>query len=167
MKIISVRTSAILVKKVIQGYKNLKGEKIAGLGSNLIYFKTSFVDSYPTDQNKKIMVLQSTKMLCLKENCFELVKQGKQFKIFKSPEGTYMAIIYYYDGIVQFKKEVLRLKVKINTYVFSLTDKVDSDDFVGVEQWVNLKPIPSVILNVYRRIFAYVQTKKLSRKSYK
>ena len=155
------------IKKVIQGYKNLKGEKIAGLGSNLIYFKTSFVDSYPTDQNKKIMVLQSTKMLCLKENCFELVKQGKQFKIFKSPEGTYMAIIYYYDGIVQFKKEVLRLKVKINTYVFSLTDKVDSDDFVGVEQWVNLKPIPSVILNVYRRIFAYVQTKKLSRKSYK
>ena len=71
------------LKKVIMGYKNLKGEKIEGLGGNLKYFKTSFVDSEPTDQNKKIMVEQSTEMLCLKEDCFELVKQGKQFKIFQ------------------------------------------------------------------------------------
>ena len=155
------------LKKVITGYKNLKGEKIEGLGGNLKYFKTSFVDSEPTDQNKKIMVEQSTEMLCLKEDCFELVKQGKQFKIFKNCNEEYLGIIYYYDGIEPFKKEVLKLDKKINTYVFSLTDEVDVEEFEDIRSLVTLKPIPSAILNVYRRIFAYVQTKKLPRKTRK
>ena len=155
------------LKKVIKGYKNSKGEKIEGLSGNLRYFKTSFVNSEPTDQNKKNMVNQSTEMLCLKENCFELIKKGKQFKIFKNYKGTHLGIIYYYDGIEQFKKEVSMLKTNINTYVFSLTDEVDPSDFEGIEQWVSLKPIPLVIMNVYRRIFAYVQTKKLPGEVYK
>ena len=105
-------------------------------------------------------------MLCLKEDCFELIKEGKQFKIFKNSDGSYMGIVYYYDGIIPFKKEVLKLKVKINTYVFSLVDKVDPEDFIDVYQWVTLKPIPSTILNVYRRIYVNVRFKKLSRKTY-
>ena len=153
------------LKKVIEGYKNLKGKNIEGLGGNLKYFKTTFVDSEPTDQNKKIMVAQSTEMLCLKESCFELVKECEQFKIFKNHHGAYIGIVYYYDGIDPFKKEVLKLKIKINTYVFSLVDKVDSEDFASVLQWVSLKPIPSTILNVYRRIYVNVQFKKLSRKT--
>ena len=155
------------LKKVIKGYKNLKGAKIEGLGGNLKYFKTLFVDSEPTDQNKKTMVAQSTEMLCLKEDCFELVKQENQFKIFKNHENKYLGIIYYYDGIEPFKKEVLKLDEKINTYVFSLTDKVNEDEFENIRSLVTLKPIPSTILNVYKRIFAYVQTKKLSRKTRK
>jgi len=151
--------------KVINGYKNLKKEKIEGLEGNLKYFKTSFVDSEPTDQNKKIMVEQSTEMLCLKEDCFDLIKTGNQFKIFKSPNDHYLGIVYYYDGIEPYKKEILKLNKKISTYVFSLTDTVDDDEFTEVDQLVNLKPIPSAILNVYRRIFAYVQTKKLPRKA--
>ncbi len=131
------------LKKVIKGYKNLKNEKIEGLGGNLKYFKTSFVDSEPTDQNKKIMVEQSTEMLCLKEDCFELIKKGKQFKIFKNHENKYLGIIYYYDGIEPFKKEVLKLDKKINTYVFSLTDEVNADEFEYVRSLVTLKPIPS------------------------
>ena len=155
------------LKKVIKGYKNLKGEKIEGLGGNLKYFKTSFVSYEPTDQNKKIMVEQSTEMLCLKEDCFELIKEGKQFKIFKNHYGNYLGIIYYYDGIEPFKKEILKLNKRINTYVFSLTDEIDDDEFSEVDQLVTLKPIPSAILNVYKRIFAYVQTKKLPRKTRK
>ena len=104
-------------------------------------------------------------MICLKEDCFELVKNTKKFKIFKNSNDVYVGIVYYYDGIEQFKKEVLRLSKKINAYVFSLTDEVDTDDFVDVEQWVSLKPIPSAILNVYRRIFTYGQITKLSRKT--
>ena len=155
------------LKKVIKGYKNSKGEKIEGLGGNLKYFKTSFVDSEPTDYNKKIMVEQSTEMLCLKEDCFELVREGKSFKIFKNSSDNYLGIILYYDGIDSFKKEILKLDKKINAYVFSLNDTVDEKDFVGIDHLVNIKPIPSAILNVYKRIFAYVQTKKLSRKARK
>ncbi len=71
------------------------------------------------------------------------------------------------DGIESFKKEVLKLDKKINTYVFSLTDEVNTDEFENIRSLVTLKPIPSAILNVYKRIFAYVQTKKLSRKTRK
>ena len=153
------------LKKVIKGYKNSKGKKIDGLKGNLKYFKTSFVNSEPTDQNRKNIVSQSTEMLCLKEDCFDLVKEGKQFKIFKNHHGAHIGIVYYYDGIDPFKKEVLKLKVKINTYVFSLIDKVDSEDFTDVRQWISLKPIPSAILNVYRRIYVNVRFKKLSGKT--
>ena len=155
------------LKKIIKGYKNIKGEKVKGMGGNLKYFKTFFVESEPTDQNKKKMVEQSTEMLCLKEDCFELIKEGNQFKIFKNSDDRYLGIIYYYDGIEPFKKEIQKLNKKINTYVFSLTDEVDEDDFDRVSHLVDLKPIPSAILNIYKRIFAYVQTKKLPRKTRK
>ncbi len=146
------------LKKVIKGYKNSKGEKIEGLEGNLKYFRTSFVDSEPTDYNKKIIVEQSTEMLCLKEDCFELVKNGKQFKIFRNHADHHLGIVYYYDGIEPFVKEVLKIGKKIHTYVFSLADQVDNQDFRMVDQLVTLKPMPSAILNVYRRIFVYAQT---------
>ncbi|MCD5384895.1 MAG: site-specific DNA-methyltransferase, partial [Candidatus Pacebacteria bacterium] len=55
------------IKKVIEGYKNLKGEKVGGLGGNLKYFKTDFVDAEPTDENKIKLTEQATEMLCVKE----------------------------------------------------------------------------------------------------
>ena len=113
------------------------------------------------------MTEQSTEMLCLKEDCFELVKEGKQFKIFKNYSDQYLGIIYYYDGIESFKKEAQKLNKQINTYVFSLADEIDENEFEDIRSLVTLKPIPSAILNVYRRIFAYVQTKKLPRKTCK
>ena len=155
------------LKKVIKGYENLKHEKVEGLGGNLKYFKTAFVDSEPTDQNKKIMVEQSTEMLCLKEDCFEPVTEGDQFRILKNQNGCYLGIIYYYDGIESYKKEVKRLGKKINTYVFSLTDEIDEEEFKDIQSAVTLKPIPSAILNVYRKIFGYVQTTRLPRKACK
>jgi len=146
----------------LTGIKVIDG-KTTGLGSRLKFFKTEFVGWEPTDENKKILVQQSTEMLCLKEDCFELVNEGEQFKIFKNNNDRYLGIIYYYDGIEHFKKEIIKLNKKINTYVFSFSDIVDEEEFQEVDQLVNLKPIPASILNVYRRIFAYVQTKKLSR----
>lgn len=151
------------LKKVISGYANAKKEKIVGSGGNLKYFKTEFVGWEPTDKNRRDLVQKSTEMLCLKEDCFEIVKTGNQYKIFKNQEDRYLGIIYYFDGIELFKKEVAKLNKKIDTYVFSLSDIVDEEEFQEVSQLVNLKPIPASILNVYRRIFAYVQTKKLSR----
>ncbi len=148
------------------GIKEIKGKK-SGLDGNLKYFTTFFVDSEPTDQNKKIMVEQSTEMLCLKEDCFELVKKGNQFKIFKNHNDQYLGIIYYYDGIEPFQKEILKIGKKINTYVFSFTDEINEDEFEQVRSLITLKPIPSAILNIYRQMFPYVQTKKLPRQTRK
>lgn len=141
------------IKKIISGYKNLKGEKIKYLGSSLKYFKTDFVDAEPTDKNKKKMVDKSTEMLCLKENCFDEVEKGHNFRVFTNNQGKSLGIIYDDDGIEPFKKEVKKLKEKFVVYVFSLDESAREEEFEDVEDLVELKPIPAVILNVYKRIF--------------
>ena len=141
------------VKKVIQGYSNLKNEKVKGLGGNLKYFKTDFVDGEPTDKNKKKLVEQCTEMLCLKEDRFDEIKQTKTHSIFKNHEEKYLGIIYDDDGIEPLKKQIKSLGKKFNVYVFSLDDSAREEEFEDVKGMVDLKPIPEVILNVYRRIF--------------
>lgn len=141
------------IEKVIKGYKNLKGDWVEGLGGNLKYFKTDFVDADPSDKNKRKMVAKSTEMLCLKEDCFDEVMHGHKFKIFTNGQGKYLGIIYDDDGIEPFKKEAKKMKKNFVVYVFSLDESAREDEFEDVEDLVELKPIPAVILNVYKRIF--------------
>jgi len=139
------------IKKVIKGHKDYPD--ITSIPSNLKYFKTDFVDANPTDKNKKKLVDKSTEMLCLKEDCFGEVKKGKEFKIFKNNQEKYLGIIYDDEGIEPLKKEVIKLKRKFNVYVFSLDESAREEEFEDMSDLVELKPIPEVILNVYRRIF--------------
>ncbi len=141
-------------KNVITGYIGIKNKKkYPGLGGNLQYFKTIFVEAAPTDRNKKKLVENSTDMLCLKENCFDNIKSSKFFKIFKNSDNQFLGIIFDVDGIESFKKEISKITGKINTYVFSLDEGAREEEFDDVLEKVDLKPIPEVILNVYRRIF--------------
>jgi adenine-specific DNA-methyltransferase len=141
------------IKNVIRGYTNTKKEKVKGLGGNLKYFKTDFVDGEPTDKNKKKLVEQCTEMLCLREDCFDEIKQTKTYSIFKNHEEKYLGIIYDDDGIEPLKKQIKSTGKKFNVYVFSLDDSAREEEFEDIIDMVDLKPIPEVILNVYRRIF--------------
>jgi adenine-specific DNA-methyltransferase len=141
------------IKKVIGGYKNLKGEKVAGLGGNLKYFRTDFVDyDEPTDRNKIKLTVEATEMLCVKEGTFEKVLDQKNFKIFKNT-NHYTGIIWDQAAIPAFKKAIKGIKGKFSVYVFSLGDETFDDEFEDVKQKVQLSPIPEAILRVYRRIF--------------
>ncbi|KKR30251.1 MAG: Methyltransferase, partial [Candidatus Gottesmanbacteria bacterium GW2011_GWC2_39_8] len=140
------------VEKVIKGYKNTKGDKVEGLGGNLKYFKTDFVDAEPTDKNKKKLTEQATEMLCIREGTFEPVTEQKRFKIFKSNSHS-TGIIFDQLAIPEFKKAIKDLKGKFSVYVFSLGDDTFDDEFEDVRQKVKLSPIPEAILKVYRRIF--------------
>jgi hypothetical protein len=92
-------------------------------------------------------------MLCLKEDCFESVKKGSNFKIFKNNGGKHLGIIYDDAGIEPFKKEAEKIGKKLVVYVFSLDDSAREEEFEDIKKLVELKPIPAVILNVYKRIF--------------
>ena len=151
------------IKKVIEGYKNLKGQKVEGLGGNLKYFKTDFVDyDEPTDRNKIKLTEQATEMLCVKEGTFEKVLPArrslgaggdqKSFKVFKNA-NHYTSIIFDQAEIPTFKKAIKNIKEKFSIYVFSLGDETFDDEFKDVKQKVQLSPIPEAILRVYRRIF--------------
>jgi len=139
------------IKKVIEGHKDyLDITKIKG---NLKYFRTDFVDAEPTDRNKKKLVDKSTEMLCLKEECFNEIKKGHEFRIFKNNQKKHLGIVFDDEGINEFKKEVMRMNTKIIVYVFSLDDSAREEEFADISDLVELKPIPAVILNVYKRIF--------------
>jgi len=140
------------IKKIISGYKDSKGEKVEGLGGNLKYFRTDFVDADPTDRNKKKLTEMTTEMLCLKEGTFEKITSKKAFKIYKNT-NHYTGIIFDQMAISDFKDAIAKLKGKFSVYVFSLGDDSFEDEFKDIKQKVKLSPIPEVILRVYRRIF--------------
>jgi len=140
------------IKKVIEGYKNLKGEQVEGLGGNLKYFRTYFVDAEPSDKNKIKLTKQATEMLCIKEGTFEKVVDNERFKIFKNSDH-YTVIIWDQTAIPDFKEVIKNIKGKFSVYVFSLTDETFDEEFTDIKQKVKLSPIPEAILRVYRRIF--------------
>ena len=140
------------LKKVIKGYKNTKGENVAGLGGNLKYYVCDFVEAEPTDKNKRKLVNESTEMLCIRENAFELVQDTDDFKIFKNSD-KYLGIVFYEEAIDDFKKAIKKIKGHFNTYVFSLGDDPHEKQFADVKSKVTLCAIPEVILKVYREIF--------------
>ena len=141
------------IKKIIKGYVGLSDKKrYDGLGGNLKYYRTDFVDAEPTDKNKKKLTEQATEMLCLREGTFEKVINKKAFKIYKN-SGHYTGIIFDQLSIPEFKKAIKEIKGKFSVYVFSLGDDTFDEEFEDVKQKVRLSPIPEVILRVYRRIF--------------
>ena len=135
------------IRNVIKGWGRYEG-----LGGNLKYFKTDFVDAKPTDKNKIKLTHQATEMLCIKEGTFEKVEDNERFKIFKNSDH-YTGIIWDQTAIPEFKKAIKNIKGKFSVYVFSLGDETFDDEFKDVKQKVKLSPIPEAILRVYRRIF--------------
>lgn len=140
------------VKKVINGYTSSNNEKVAGLGSNLKYFTCDFVEAEPTDRNKRKLVSESTELLCIKENIFDLVRSGSDFNIFRNGD-KHLGIVFYEEAIGDFKNAIKKLKGHFNVYVFSLGDDTHEEAFTDVRNRVTLCAIPEVILKVYREVF--------------
>lgn len=135
------------IKKVIEGYSNVKG-----LPANLKYYKTNFVPADPTDKNKIALTEKATEMLCVKEDTFEEVKSTKQYKIFRNKK-RYTGIVFDHQAIDNFKKEITKIDGKFSLYIFSLGDDTFDEEFEDMKKKVKLSPIPEAILRVYRRIF--------------
>ncbi|MBI2576327.1 site-specific DNA-methyltransferase [Candidatus Woesearchaeota archaeon] len=140
------------IKKVISGYVDTNKNKTFGLGGNLKYYKTDFVEAEQTDKNKRKLVDNCTDMLCIKENTFEKVKDAKKFKIFKN-EKYHLGILFDDECIDEFVKEAEKINGKIHVYVFSHDDSVPTNEFKTIKRRVSLKPIPEAILKVYRVVF--------------
>lgn len=139
------------IKKLIEGYNDAKGESIEGYKDNFKYLKTDFVDSAPTDENKKKIMDKSTEMLCIKENAFKPIIDKKGYKIFKNTD-IYLGIIFDEEQINKFVNDAKKIKGNFHVYVFSFDDSVPEEEFKDMKGRIKLCPIPEVILHVYRRI---------------
>ena len=141
------------VEKVINGYKNSKGEKVVGLGGNLKYFKTDFVGSDSTDKNKRDLVNKSAEMICIKEDIFDLVADGGlDYRIYQKGK-KFLGVIFDIDAIVNFKKEAEKHKGNFVVYCFSYVEEIPKKEFTGLKNKYVFEPIPAVILKVYEEIF--------------
>ena len=135
------------------GIKEIDKRK-EGLGGNLRYFKTDFIDynSYITDSLKMKITKNATELLCIKENAFELIKNSKGFKIFKGNKH-YMGIIFKDSRLDEFKAEIKKLDKSVSIYVFSLFGEGAFegrfDDFKNVK----IIPVPEAVLRIYMKIF--------------
>jgi len=141
------------IEKVINGYKNPKGEKVAGLGGNLKYFKTDFVGSDSTDKNKRDLVNKSAEMICIKEDIFDLIADGGlDYRIYQKGK-KFLGVIFEIDAVADFKKEAEKHKGNFTVYCFSYTEATPEKEFKGLKNKYVLKPIPAVILRIYLEIF--------------
>ncbi|ARV08301.1 hypothetical protein BTO05_01085 [Winogradskyella sp. PC-19] len=139
------------IQKVIDGYN-----EIEGIPANLKYFKTDYVPFVLTDNDKRNLVAKSTELLCISENTFDVVldnSKESKFAIFKNT-NQHTAIIYDEDFIEECCMALNKLKDirKIVIYVFSYDHNYMEEDFENLNKKFKVKPIPEVILNVYRKI---------------
>lgn len=139
------------IEKVIKGYSNIKG-----IPANLKYYTQTFVPVVTSDNDKRELVNRSTEMLCIAENCFELVRERDNrcdFSVYKSANRQ-MAIIYDEDSIYDCISYLNEHKSMLQTviYVFSYDHTYEAEDFEGLNLEFSVKPIPEAIINVYRKI---------------
>lgn len=145
------------IQKIIEGYhKNGDKEFIEGLGGNLKYFKTDFVNnSKNTTQTKINLAKECSEMICLKTGRFNQINcNSSAFKIFSNNSKDQYTCIYFdcFDtDMHSFITEIQKLNGKKDLYIFSLTDSVDNYLFNGIPD-TNVEAIPYKILDLYRRI---------------
>jgi adenine-specific DNA-methyltransferase len=100
------------LKKVINGFTDLKGNKIDGIKGNLKYLKTSYVSNNRNkDQLKIDITKRCTEMICMKEGIFTLYKEENDYKIFYNG-NRYLAVYYDFANISleELKEEMNLLK---------------------------------------------------------
>jgi len=143
------------VSKVINGYKNSKGEKVEGLGGNLQYFRTDLIKKAKNKDQVRIDLTQKcTEMLCVKENIFNLSVEEEDYKIFVANKKDRFLCVYYNfldDSFEKFLKEIKKLSGKKIIYMFSIDGKINSGLFAGVDDFT-IEEIPQKIVDIYKRL---------------
>lgn len=164
-------------KLVIEGYTNAKGVQVAGLANNnLRYYRTEFVSSTKTEQNKRQLTQASTDLLCIKEDCYTEITADKglnplQCRIFTNDMGKYMAVVYHsrtqwevYAQLIGVIKSLENRTEKVKLYAFSPEKETLIDDFIEVEELIEAVPLPEAIYNAYRATFRTLKLDKQSRR---
>lgn len=160
-------------KRVIKGYTNTKGVKIEGLkNNNLRYFKSEFVPSSKTEQNKRLLTQASTNLLCIKEDCYQDITEKEGFNslhcgIFTNGIGKYLLVVYHSRQINTVCEQLtnyikgLETTEKVKLYAFSPEKETLLEDFYDVQDKIYAVPLPEAIYNAYRATF---RTLKLDKK---
>lgn len=159
-------------RRVMQGYKNAKGEQVVGIGNSMKYYRTAFVGEHvpseASDQDKTILAQKAGCLLALSENTLEEIRATQAYQIFALRDGDkptnnclYTAVYFSgsYANFGELRQEIEKLQTehnhpKIAIYVFCWGDpsvfEYEFDDLQGLV----IKDIPQPILDIYNKINA-------------
>ena len=144
------------IEKVIKGYKNLRGEKVGGLGGNLRYFKTELLDvdhiSHVSDEQKIKLTYRAGEMIALREDTFEEVEKNEWWQIFKN-ETKYTAIYFKEDKsrLNELVNKLEKLDEKVALYIFSWGKNEYKNEFTEYKN-IRVNDIPEPIIDVYKEV---------------
>jgi adenine-specific DNA-methyltransferase len=143
------------VKRVIKGYTTVKGEKVEGLGGNLAYYKTDFVNvgrlGRISDEAKIRVTLQVGEMIAVRENTLVEREQNESWQIFEG-QGRLTAI-YFKEDKSQLPALVAKLEeedLPTALYIFSWGKNEYKSDYSTKR--IRVEDIPEPILEVYKEI---------------
>ena len=149
-------------KRVIEGYKNAKGDEVAGIkNNNLRYFRSEYVSRIKSLKNKKELTRLATELLCIKEDCYNEVTTQYGVKnwtaIFESP--IKQLIVIYDDLMIEDSIEIIKklkenqkVNTRIKVYVFSNGQYPYTEDFEEVANFVELCALPDAIYKAYQNV---------------
>ena len=143
------------LKNVINGYKNLKNEKVEGLGGNLKYYEIDFVPADNSDPSMYELAINLVDTLCLKENTFTEHHTSKDIKIFKNKEDHYCCIVFDEDKIDQALQKLNNTDGSYSFYIYSLggeTFDEELEDFISEHPNTISTPFPLTMKNIYKSL---------------
>ena len=144
------------IKKVMKGYKkNGNGEKVEGLGGNLEYLKTEFVDVeniiYVADEKRLEFTHEAGHVIALKENTFTETEKNDWYQIFTDDNEKYVGLYFREDleKLEELEKKILDKK-EVKLYIFSHSGNNDFRSDYEEYDNVFVEDIPEPILRVYK-----------------
>jgi adenine-specific DNA-methyltransferase len=144
--------------KVINGYKDLKNNKIEPLKNSLKYYKTEFVGINnilnATDEDKSSLAHKAGFLLALAENTLEEIEQTKFFQLFENDKKV--TAVYFkeeFNELEIFVKRVEQINKPISIYLFSWGDKSEFESLFDHLENTTIKSIPVPILDIYKKIY--------------
>lgn len=156
------------LRKVIEGYKNAKGEKVVGTGGTMRYFRVGFVQRTDHDHQQRANLKgHCTEMLCLKENVFEKIADsdsedynGRGWEVYQDQPNKSKIMVVLHDAEdaeqVAALLDILRGcqgESKV-FYVFTFSKTVLDENFEDfIAMGYKPEPMPSEIVELYEKQF--------------
>lgn len=143
------------VKAIIKGYKDKKGEKVVGLGSNLFYYKTDLVNIEKIhkipDEAKIRVTYQAGEMIAVREDTLDEVEKNEWWQIFEG-KGRMTAIYFKEDKskLVELIEKLEKKNSPVALYIFSWGKNEYKGEYSSAD--IRVEDIPEPILEVYKEI---------------
>ena len=145
------------VKRVMQGYKNAKGEAIEGLwGGNLRYYTTDFIKKEKsTDDLRQKFIYLCDELLCIKEDTFIVLNSdycSDQLRCYYKSDH-YTVILYDLWQMDKLQQLIAGVNGQVSLYLFSLSKDAYEEELLLLKDKVKIENVPDDILETYHKIF--------------